>query len=757
MDGREVDERRERASDDARRLQVVYAIQRLLALLQDEPTVLRESCELLAQYRGYAGVAITYALPEGGEEVVAATGVRPVSDDATELAIRTCEPAVLALADPLVGAVGAVPLRIAEDVAGALTAYLPRGLTFDAKELQLLVGIAEDIGRAVESVRMRVLLAESAARSHSSLGRLETLWRLSTDHSGDVAEQAMAILAEGTRTLGLEFGAVDRIEGERIDFEWICWSERHAEPIIGLALPGTIAELIRRRQTTLAHIDDGDESDPELSGVALAFSLRSVIGTPIAFGNGDYLLVFGSRVPRTRPFAEEDHTYVELLAALFGRLLEQRRQQEELAALVATDPVTGLLNRARFIDVLGQSMVEARARGEGLNLVLVVVDHFRDLRAHLDRDDHDRIIRTFADRLRGIVGNHARVAYLGTEEFALAVNGPPERGEQLARVLGEAVALPVNVEGREVRRSASVGVALFPRDADEAELLLGAADAAVVRAQQEGGGTVRFFSEEIGESLRLKRAMLQGLRYARQREEFELHYQPVLDLADGAVSTVEALLRWHDPQYGLRLPADFIEAAEESESILPIDEWVMREAIHRSRALVCGARRLQLSFNLSGSAVAHPGTLALLARILRDEGADPAYLQLEISERIASREPEAAQRLVEGVRELGMSVAIDDFGTGYASLMLVKQMTIDALKIDRAFVRDLPGSPEDEAIVRATVALGRSLGRRVVALGVERESTAAWLTAEGCSAAQGYWFTPPLPQEEFLSWLSIHE
>ncbi|MDE2573562.1 MAG: EAL domain-containing protein, partial [bacterium] len=690
--------------------------------------------------------------------VVAAAGARlgAQPDSSAATAIHDDEPVVVALADPP-GAAASVPLHIAEQVAGALTAFVDGARGVDEPEISLLEGLVEDIGRAIEAVRMRILLAESAMRTNTAAGRIETLWRLSGDRCADIEEQVVAVLAEGTRTLGLEFGILERIEGTRIEYEFASGPAPIRSPGAGTALAGTVTELVHRHGRTLSYSDGARLSDPTLSESARDFGVRSALAAPVPFDDRRYALFFGSTALRPRPFTGEDHTYAELLAALLGRLLEQRRRQEELAALIATDPTTGLSNRAHFVRLVDDAVGRPDNGAVGVSVLLVEVDHFEDLGLTFGRQEHDRMMRTFADRMRGIVGENARVAYLGIGAFAVAVQGTPERGEQLARVLGEAIALPLHVEGREVRCSASIGVALHPRDASNAETLLAAADAAVVRAQQEGGAGTRFFNEGIGEALRLRRTLLQGLRHAGQREEFELHYQPVVDLLDNRISMVEALLRWRDPKYGLRLPADFIETAEESEAVLPIDEWVMREAVHRSQVLLCGARRLRLAFNISGSAVVHPGTLPLLAAIIRDEGADPATLQLEISERVASRDLAAVRRLVDGCRELGLSVSLDDFGTGFASLLLIKQLSVDTLKIDGSFVRDLPQSPEDAAIVRATIALGRSLGRRIVAEGVEREEAARWLAVEGCQAAQGYWFAAPLPQEEFLSWLSMHE
>lgn len=740
MDGRKV-EGPPRLADAERRLGIACSIRRLLALFPDEPTVLREACELLAHYRRYPAVAIAYAVPDGAVELVAAAGPRARPDicqvrarwdregqaeGSIGPAIRTGRPTVLGVDDPGfepwreaaqghgIAAVVSLPLRIAENVAGALSAYVETTDALDDEEIHLLTMISEDVGRAIEAVRMRLLLAESATRSTASLGRPETLWRLSSDPAADVEQQARAILAEGARTLGLAFGVVERVEGERIVVEWS--SSRN-----------------------------------------LKRDSNAAIAAPIPYDRCRHVLYFGCGQAPIRPFTQEDRLYVELLAAFFGRLLERRRQQEELVALIVTDHISGLSTRAHFLRQLEDAVLDPKARATGINVMLLGVDRFRDLRVSVGRVKHERMVRTFSDRLRGIVGGHARMAYLAEGEFAVAADGPPERGEQLARVLGEAIGLPLHLDGREMRCTASIGVALFPGDAETPESLVDAAAAALVRAQNEGGATVRFFSEAIGNALRLRRAMLQGLRFAVQRDEFELHYQPTIDLADNRVSHVEALLRWRDPQYGLRLPADFIAMAEESEAVLPIDEWVMREVIHRSGVMLCGARRLRLSFNLSGSAVAHAGTLELLGSILRDEGADPATLELEISERIASRDVAAARRLIDGCHGLGMRVTLDDFGTGSASLALIKQLPVDTLKIDGSFVRDVARSAEDAAIVRATIALGKSLGRRVVAQRVESEETARWLAAERCDAAQGYWLSGPLPQEEFLSWLSMHE
>jgi len=304
--------------------------------------------------------------------------------------------------------------------------------------------------------------------------------------------------------------------------------------------------------------------------------------------------------------------------------------------------------------------------------------------------------------------------------------------------------------------SASVGVSLFPEDGDSAELLFAAADAAMYRAKEEGRDQYCFYSNEIALQLQQRQEVREGLQHALVHGELEMYYQPIFNIRTGQVTGLEALMRWHHPQRGLLLPTEFNPLVEESNLMVRMGTWALRQALSQSHAWAERGIDLRVAVNLSARQFQDPAFIATLREALAESRAVPKNIELEITESVALRDPNAASMILNECRKLGFRVVLDDFGTYYSSLSYLKRLAADSIKIDKTFVAGLPADEGDVAIVRAVITLGRSLGREIIAEGVERQEQAVWLLREGCVTAQGFLFAHPMPAGELETWLATN-
>jgi diguanylate cyclase (GGDEF)-like protein len=438
----------------------------------------------------------------------------------------------------------------------------------------------------------------------------------------------------------------------------------------------------------------------------------------------------------------------------YERDLEElvRRRTEELNHAVSHDGVTGLPNRVLFNDRLGQAVSAATKGGQTLAVMLLDLDRLKAVNESLGYAAGDRLLRVVAERVEGCLGGGETVARFGGDELSLLTN--PVRGAaEVAAMAGsilEALGRPVELDGHEVYVTASVGVALFPHDGDDAEALLGRAAAAMYTARGQGGNCFRFYSADM-EAEALKRISLEfDLRRALERGEIILHYQPQVEMATGRIVGAEALVRWQHPRLGLIPPAEFIPLAEATGLIVPIGEWVLRAAIRQCGDWQEGGLApLRVAVNLSARQFQQPDLVEVVRASLLEAGFEPARLELEVTESSVVSDRDAAVAALRELRAMGVRVAIDDFGTGHSSLSHLKHLPVDTLKIDRSFIRDMAADPNDEAIVGAVVKLGHSLGLNVTAEGVEEEAQSSLLGALGCDEAQGYLFGRALPPDDF--------
>ncbi|MEW5770944.1 MAG: EAL domain-containing protein [Pseudomonadota bacterium] len=437
-------------------------------------------------------------------------------------------------------------------------------------------------------------------------------------------------------------------------------------------------------------------------------------------------------------------------------ITERKRHQEELEFQASHDSLTGLPNRALLVDRLHQTLHAARRDSRTVAVVFVDLDHFKLINDSLGHHVGDRLLLDMAERLRGCLRGEDTVARLGGDEFVLVLADQPDEaavGVVLRRLL-DTIAQPWSAETGEYRVTCSIGVSLFPRDGDTPERLLKAADAAMYKSKDVGRNTFHFFTPELDAAGSDRLALANDLRRGLERGEFLLHYQPRVDLASGRIVGAEALLRWNRGGAGLEPPGRFITVAEESGLIVPIGAWVLREACARNRAWQdMGLPPLVVSVNLSPIQFRRAGLVRLVVDALRETGLEPGWLELELTESSIMQDAERSNAAMRELKSLGVEISVDDFGTGYSSLGYLKRFPVDCLKIDRSFVRELGQDADDAAITRAIIQLGHSLNLRVVAEGVENREQMDFVRRHGCDEIQGYYFSPPLPEPEFVALL----
>lgn len=424
---------------------------------------------------------------------------------------------------------------------------------------------------------------------------------------------------------------------------------------------------------------------------------------------------------------------------------EQRRSQAKITYMAQHDALTDLPNRVLLRARLEDALVDVRDRNLHLAVLMLDLDRFKEVNDTLGHPAGDSLLRSVAARLLGCGSETMFVARLGGDEFAVVdyVTNPAVEAASLAEAIKSALCEPFDLGDHQVTVGASIGIAIAPQDGADSDTILKSADIALYSAKSGGRDAFRFFEPELNELIRARRDLERDLRKALARGEFELHYQPFVDLRSGEIRGFEALLRWHHPEQGLVPPAEFIPLAEETGLILPLGEWVLRTACAEAAKW---HPDLKIAINLSPAQFRSKELVPTIIGALATSGIAPGRLELEVTETVIMHDSAAVFAALSQLRELGVRIALDDFGTGYSSLSFLQKFPFDKVKIDRSFVSELSSTVEEpHRIARAVVQFATSLGKTSTAEGVESAEQLQILREEGCVEAQGYHFSPPMP------------
>jgi len=439
-----------------------------------------------------------------------------------------------------------------------------------------------------------------------------------------------------------------------------------------------------------------------------------------------------------------------------GRVFSFRDITEKLAAsqrieeLSQTDPLTGLPNRRLLADRVEFALAMAQRNGHSFALMVVNLDRFKHINDTFGLGFGDRVLLEVTDRIKGCLRSLDTVARLGSDEFVLLVHKADAQGaEATARRVIEAMSRPFRLDAVEFTVTCSIGVALCPNDGDNLDELMRRADAAMHRVKELGRASFRFHQAQTETAPRSQMHIDHAMRQALVSGHFRLHYQPQIDLATGDVVGAEALIRWRDPVLGDVSPAEFIPLAEESGFIIAIGDWVLAQAVRQAAAWRAAGWDFPVSINVSALQFQQADFIERVASTLSAVGLPPNRLELELTESILIHDAEDALHRLKALDQLGVLMSIDDFGTGYSSLAYLKRFPIDRLKIDRSFIRSLPGDTGDVAIVNAIVQMARAMQLRVIAEGVETEPQRQFLLDAGCHEFQGFLYSPALDVPAF--------
>jgi len=507
---------------------------------------------------------------------------------------------------------------------------------------------------------------------------------------------------------------------------------------------------------------------PGLDGYGVLTALRQdpvMAGTPFIFltakaAKADFRqgMELGADDYITKPF-----TRAELLGAIASRFKKQaavaeryhtelQQAKSQLNYLLHNDSLTNLPNRLSLREQFKQVQSANTSQEKILTVLCLGIDRFNQINDNLGHAVGDLLLKAIAERLTACVGSHNTVARLNADQFAIilaTLNHKKEAGN-VAEIILDSLSQTFRLAGQEIFITASLGIAFYPRDGAEIEHLLNHANIAMAKAKQQGGDQYEFYTvaHNIGSSDRL--ALQTSLRYALERKELQVYYQPQVNLQTGEIIGAEALLRWHHPERGLVSHDKFIPIAEETGLIVAIGEWVLRTACEQVKAWqIASFPSLRVAVNLSSRQFSQIDLRHQLVQILMDTGLDPKYIELELTESMLVQNTEVAIRRLNALKALGVKIAIDDFGTGYSSLSYLQQFPFDILKIDRCFIRNITDNASNAAITKAIIEMAKSLNLQLIAEGVETEAELSFVCRHQCDGMQGYLFSRAVPAPEF--------
>ncbi len=458
------------------------------------------------------------------------------------------------------------------------------------------------------------------------------------------------------------------------------------------------------------------------------------------------------------PVRQPDGKITDYLA-IKQDVTEQKESEEHIYRLAHFDQLTGLPNRETLKSHFKYASTLAERRGQSLAVIFMDLDHFKNINDTLGHSTGDLLLIEVGKRLKGCLREGDTVSRTGGDEFILLLPDTDANGVvAVVCKLMEAISHPIHIKQHELTATASVGIAIYPNDGESLELLSQKADAAMYRAKQDGRNNYCFFTEEIQENSARTLQLSTLLSHALENNELLLHYQPQISIQNGHVVGVEALLRWQHPELGMLSPAEFIPIAETNGLIIPIGEWVVRTAVRQLKDwMEKGLPPMVMAVNISAVQFRQANITEMIVSILDEVQLPPEYLEVELTEAVAMSHPVEVISVMNELHSHGIQMSIDDFGTGYSSLSYLKKFQVYKLKIDQSFVRDITSDPDDKAIVTAIISMAHSLGMHAIAEGVETDAQLACLHLLGCDEVQGYYFSKPLPADQFERFVARYQ
>lgn len=438
---------------------------------------------------------------------------------------------------------------------------------------------------------------------------------------------------------------------------------------------------------------------------------------------------------------------------VFSDITLKKATEEKLRQLAFHDPLTGLLNRLSLTEQLDHAIKHSDRVKRPVGVLFIDLDNFKKINDSLGHQIGDELLKVIADRLTAAVHEDDVVARLGGDEFMIVAEEieEPLYLEHLAQQLLKTVSEVVQYGDHELFVSPSIGISVYPRDGSNTTEMIKNADTAMYRAKHAGRNCFQFYSEELAEAAMKRLSLESDLRQALAEEQFEVYYQPQIDFATGAIKGAEALVRWIHPEKGMISPADFIPIAEDTRLIIPLGQWVLKQACCQLKRWHQKGYHLQsMGVNLAGPQITHSDICQQVTDVLQECDLDARYLELEITETFIMEHQDEAIPVLEQIRDMGIRLAIDDFGTGYSSLSQLKQLPIHKLKVDRSFVQDIPQDSNDIAITKAIILMAKSLQLEVIAEGIETVEQQIFLSELECDEGQGFLFSRPVPADEFV-------
>jgi diguanylate cyclase (GGDEF)-like protein len=615
--------------------------------------------------------------------------------------------------------------------------------------------LAENVSDLTRSLR------EEERRSREQAERMIALWRIVSNPDIPTDEIMFAILNEGARAIrpGMQFnGTLWRADGDDVLLEAVARQSPLPAgiPTVGDRVPlqATLNALLGPPPSTRAWSDV--DLDPDIGERANArqAKLRATILTSFLAGRSTYYLQFWSRRPLEEAFRQDDFAYVELLASYFRARLEQAWQFDRITYQLSHDSLTGLRNRTQFrLDARG-----ALAAQGGGTMTIVAIDRFRHVNETYGHIIGDALLVEVGAALQGRALEHDVVGRLAGDTFGIFIAGATDETtarERIAEYAG-AFAEPFSTGDREGRETipltATIGAAIATDQTIRIDALLSHADTALFAAKQQGRSRTLFFEPGMESEAALRTRMLDELAHAVAGDEFEMYFQPHIELATNTVVGAEALIRWNHPNRGLVMPDAFIPFAERNGYIRTISMWVMRAALKASDALRARHPRFRIFFNLSALDLSDMNLVQELRKAAK-RGSHLENVGVELTETAVMDDIGVTLQTVKALQDLGVEVAVDDFGTGYSSLSLLKRLPVDVIKIDQSFVSEVLEGSHDAAISESVISFGQRFGFRTLGEGVETAEQLAWLRDRGCTFAQGFLITPALPFDDFVAWL----